>query len=130
MISSISALTPATACSGTGGATADTRVVVPTAQAALRLELDRLEQSIGSPVGFDVYASELDGRPLAGASVTMGLQNMLPHYLNRLGMEVSWAGRFGVILLVLLFTFPGGIVGGVGAGWKYLQRRAGSNPGA
>jgi hypothetical protein len=54
-----------------GGATADTRVVVPTAQAALRLELDRLEQSIGSPVGFDVYASELDGRPLAGASVTL-----------------------------------------------------------
>jgi hypothetical protein len=38
---------------------------------------------------------------LAGASVTMGLQNMLPHYLNRLGMEVSWAGRVGVILLVL-----------------------------
>jgi hypothetical protein len=38
---------------------------------------------------------------LAGASVTMGLQNMLPHYLNRLGMEVSWAGRFGVILLLL-----------------------------
>ncbi|MES1213008.1 MAG: hypothetical protein ABUL64_00340, partial [Singulisphaera sp.] len=38
---------------------------------------------------------------LAGATVTMGLQNMLPHYLNRLGMEVSWAGRLGVILLVL-----------------------------
>ncbi|HEY4313161.1 MAG TPA: hypothetical protein VGN12_27155 [Pirellulales bacterium] len=38
---------------------------------------------------------------LAGATVTMGLQNMLPHYLNRLGMEVSWAGKLGVILLVL-----------------------------
>jgi hypothetical protein len=38
---------------------------------------------------------------LAGASVTLGLQNMLPHYLNRLGMEVSWAGKVGVILLVL-----------------------------
>jgi hypothetical protein len=38
---------------------------------------------------------------LAGASVTIGLQNLLPHYLNRLGMEVSWAGRVGVILYVL-----------------------------
>ena len=38
---------------------------------------------------------------LAGASVTMGLQNLLPHYLNRLGMEVSWAGKVGVILHVL-----------------------------
>ena len=35
---------------------------------------------------------------LAGASVTLGLQNLLPHYLNRLGMEVSWAGKAGVIL--------------------------------
>jgi hypothetical protein len=38
---------------------------------------------------------------LAGATVTMSLQSLLPHYLNRLGMEVSWAGRVGVILLVL-----------------------------
>ena len=41
---------------------------------------------------------------LAGASVTLGLQNMLPHYLNRLGMDMSWAGRFGIILLVLNVT--------------------------
>ena len=27
--------------------------------------------------------------------------NLLPHYLNRLGMEVSWAGKVGVILHVL-----------------------------
>ncbi len=38
---------------------------------------------------------------LAGASVTIGLQNLLPHYLNRLGMEVSWAGKVGVIMHVL-----------------------------
>jgi hypothetical protein len=38
---------------------------------------------------------------LAGASVSMGLRNLLPHYLNRLGMEVSWAGKVGVILHVL-----------------------------
>jgi hypothetical protein len=38
---------------------------------------------------------------LAGASVTIGLQNLLPHYLNRLGMEMSWAGKVGAILHVL-----------------------------
>jgi hypothetical protein len=38
---------------------------------------------------------------LAGASVSMGLRTLLPHYLNRLGMEVSWAGKIGVIVHVL-----------------------------
>jgi hypothetical protein len=38
---------------------------------------------------------------LAGATVTMGLRNLLPHYLHRLGMDVSWAGRVGAILHVL-----------------------------
>jgi hypothetical protein len=38
---------------------------------------------------------------LAGATVTMGLRNLLPHYLHRLGMDVSWAGRVGVIMHVL-----------------------------
>jgi len=41
---------------------------------------------------------------LAGATVTMSLQNLLPHYLNRLGMEVSWAGKVGVILNVMNLT--------------------------
>ncbi|HEY2840690.1 MAG TPA: hypothetical protein VGJ26_16155 [Pirellulales bacterium] len=41
---------------------------------------------------------------LAGATVTMGLQSLLPHYLNRLGMEVSWAGKVGVILNVMNLT--------------------------
>jgi hypothetical protein len=38
---------------------------------------------------------------LAGATVTMSLRNLLPHYLQRLGMEMSWAGRVGAILHVL-----------------------------
>ena len=38
---------------------------------------------------------------LAGVSVTLGLQNLLPHYLHRLGMEMSWAGKVGTILHVL-----------------------------
>ena len=37
------------------GATADTRVIVPTAQAAIRLNVDRSEQSLGTPLTFDVY---------------------------------------------------------------------------
>jgi hypothetical protein len=53
------------------GATAETRVVVPTAQAVVHLQLDRAEETLGTPAGFDVYANELDGRPLANAAVTV-----------------------------------------------------------
>jgi len=57
-----------------GGATADTRVVVPTARATVRVQLDRDEQTPDTPVGFDVYANEVDsGRPLSGATVTVSL---------------------------------------------------------
>ncbi len=56
-----------------GAATADTRVVAPTADAAIRLQLDRTEQALGTAVGFDVYASELDGKPVTGAPVTVTL---------------------------------------------------------
>jgi hypothetical protein len=46
---------------------------------------------------------------LAGVSVTLGLQNLLPHYLNRLGMDVTWAGKSAVIMhllnvIILLIT--------------------------
>ena len=46
---------------------------------------------------------------LAGVSVTIGLQNLLPHYLNRLGMDVTWAGKSAVIMhllnvIILLIT--------------------------
>jgi len=47
-----------------GGATADTRIVVPTAAHTVRVVVDRPEQSLGTPIDFDVYADELDGRPL------------------------------------------------------------------
>ncbi len=55
------------------GATAETRIVVPTAQAAIRLNVDRTEQGLGAALGFDVYAQELDGKPLANATVTVEL---------------------------------------------------------
>jgi hypothetical protein len=57
------------------GATADTRVTVPTAQAAIRLNVDRVEQSLGTPLTFDVYAEALDGKPLANANVTVALMH-------------------------------------------------------
>jgi lauroyl/myristoyl acyltransferase len=34
-----------------------------------------------------------------------------------------WSFVLGVILLVLLFTFPGGIVGGLSAGFAWLRRK-------
>jgi hypothetical protein len=55
------------------GATADTRVTVPTAQAVIRLTVDRAEQSLGAPLGFDVFAETLDGKPLANAAVTVAI---------------------------------------------------------
>jgi hypothetical protein len=60
-----------------------------------------LNRMFGEHFG-DVYdAATVAILCLAGASVSMGLRTLLPHYLNRLGMEVSWAGRVGVILHVL-----------------------------
>ncbi|HVA33789.1 MAG TPA: 5'-3' exonuclease H3TH domain-containing protein, partial [Candidatus Baltobacteraceae bacterium] len=56
------------------GASADTRIVVPTARAAVRLQLDREQQTLGTPVEFDVYANDVaTGRPLAGAVATVQL---------------------------------------------------------
>jgi hypothetical protein len=53
-----------------GGASADTRIVVPTARATVRLQLDRDTQTLGTPVNFDVYANEVGtGKPLAGQRV-------------------------------------------------------------
>lgn len=56
-----------------GGATAETRIIVPTADAAVRLNVDRSETSLGTAIGFDVYGESLDGKPLAGASVNVSL---------------------------------------------------------
>ncbi|MBV9233857.1 MAG: hypothetical protein JO030_07430 [Candidatus Eremiobacteraeota bacterium] len=55
------------------GATADTRVIVPTADAIVRVRLDGAEQSGATPIAFDVEAVSRDGRPLASAPVTVQL---------------------------------------------------------
>jgi hypothetical protein len=59
-----------------GGASAVTRIVVPTARVAVRLQLDRSAQTLGTPVNFDVFGAEIDnGRPLAGAHVSVRLEH-------------------------------------------------------
>ena len=57
-----------------GGATADTRVVVPTGPAALRLQLDRTDIGGSEPAAFDVDANEVaNGKPLGGLPVRVEL---------------------------------------------------------
>lgn len=60
---------------GSGGATASARIVVPTAPFAVRLHLDRETQSLGAPIGFDVYVSDVrSGKaPAAQQRVTVRL---------------------------------------------------------
>src|SRR5206468_10126550 len=36
---------------------------------------------------------------LAGASVTLGLRQLVPQYMHRLGMELEWSHRVGAILV-------------------------------
>jgi hypothetical protein len=53
-----------------GGASADTRIVVPTARATVRLQLERDTQTLGTPVNFDVYANDIaTGKAAADARV-------------------------------------------------------------
>ncbi len=58
------------------GATAVTRILVPTSRFTIRLLLDRSEQTLGTPINFDVYANEISsGKPLAAAQVTATLSH-------------------------------------------------------
>jgi hypothetical protein len=75
------------------GATADTRVSVPTAQAAIRLTVDRAEQSIGTPLAFNVYAESLDGKPLAGAAVTIEMTHGASGAQQRLTLDSDGHAR-------------------------------------
>ena len=59
-----------------GGASAVTRIVVPTAPVAVRLQLDRDQQTLGTPVNFDVFGEEIaSGKAAADARVTVQLQH-------------------------------------------------------
>lgn len=57
-----------------GGATADTRVVVPTAPIALRVQLDRDDIGSGTPASFDVFGTRVaTGAPAAHVTVRVQL---------------------------------------------------------
>ncbi|MGH7736874.1 MAG: hypothetical protein ACREMP_03225 [Candidatus Tyrphobacter sp.] len=59
-----------------GGATADTRIVVPTAPVAVAVRVDSDEEQLGMPVGFTVTGIGVrDGRPAVGADVTVTLSH-------------------------------------------------------
>ncbi len=75
------------------GATADTRVTVPTAQAAIRLRVDRMEQSLGTPLGFAVDADSLDNKPLAGSTVTVVLRHGVSGTQQQLTLDAQGHAR-------------------------------------
>lgn len=75
------------------GATADTRITVPTAQAAIRLSVDRNEQSMGTPLFFDVYAAQLDGKPLGGVTVYVQLAHGISAAQQRLTLDGAGHAR-------------------------------------
>jgi hypothetical protein len=59
---------------------------------------------------------------LAGASVTISLRNLLPHYLTRYGMEMHWARRrgllmhlFNLVILVVILHFHASVTQQLGA---------------
>jgi branched-chain amino acid transport system permease protein len=55
--------------------------------------------------------------PPVGAAALVLLNQQITSYTE------YWSLVLGLILLVLLFTFPGGIVGGIVAGCRYLRHR-------
>ena len=57
--------------------------------------------------------------PVVGAATFVLLNQQITSYTE------YWPFVLGVILLVLLFAFPGGIVGGLVAGTAWLRRRNG-----
>ena len=57
-----------------GGATADTRITVPTSRVILRVEQARDDIGSGEPAAFDVYASDgSSGKPLTGEQIRVQL---------------------------------------------------------
>jgi branched-chain amino acid transport system permease protein len=55
--------------------------------------------------------------PVVGAATLVLLNQEITSYTE------YWSFVLGTILLLLLFVFPGGIVGGLLAGWAWLRRR-------
>lgn len=97
------------------GATADTRIVVPTSRAALRLHLDREQQTLGTPVRFDVYASDIaSGAPIANTQVTVQMRHGVSADQQTVTLDASGHGRgsfsspqFGTSILMATLNYEG-----------------------
>jgi hypothetical protein len=76
----------------------------PPEESAPRLEPSKLTAAalnrwFGHPAFSTIYdVSAVLILFLAGASVTIGLRDLLPQYLTRYGMEMHWARRIGLLL--------------------------------
>jgi len=62
--------------------------------------------------------------PAVGAATLVLLNQKITSYTE------YWPFVLGSILLVLLFVFPGGIVGGLATGANWLRRKKGGRAGA
>ena len=77
-----------------GGATADTRIVAPTARAAVRLHVDRATQTLGTPINFDVYVNDIGtGKPLEGGSVRAELAHGPSTQVQMLSLDKNGHAR-------------------------------------
>jgi hypothetical protein len=76
------------------GATAVTRLIVPTSHATVRLQLDRTQQTLGTPINFDIYANEVgSGKPLSGARVTATLAHGPSSQSQTLALDANGHAR-------------------------------------
>lgn len=60
-----------------------------------------LNPLFGDPFGNAFDAASTAILCLAGASVMVGLARLVPGYLHRAGMDLSWAGNVGIVMHVL-----------------------------
>ena len=66
---------------------------MPTADAAIDLRVDRTEQSLGSPLSFDVDAETIDGKPLSKATVRVNLVHGGSTQEQQIGLDAQGHAR-------------------------------------
>ncbi len=76
-----------------GGATADTRIVVPSSSVAVRLQVDAEQQSLGTPIGFDVYVADVQSGKAASGLVTVTLAHGASVQQQTLALDAAGHAR-------------------------------------
>ena len=98
-----------------GAATADTRVIVPTARVALHVAPDRDRIALGTSASFTVGATDVaSGRPVGGQHVTVELRHGSDVVQQQLDLDANGLGRgsfasapLGTSLIVATATVDG-----------------------